>query len=327
MRILRSISALFLGLLLIGVATVPAVAAPAPPGLSAKVLHPRWHRVTGNVNTVVSGGRYLALTTLSNDTSLYDKQTKTRTLLNPPGCLHDHGVDGFGGPWLAFECDGSGGPQVDLFGLATETWTVIPLGPGMCSSGAETICEVFGVGTTWIRFAIRDGFEHGGATAYLQNIATGAVEADPANESGADIQDDLDAPSGIGAPCTDLGASAFSSPYDPGSFPSAFPYWHQFGNYVLTTGVTADEGGGTVDRLYKCGSGLLLRLGRNAFASTQALVRQQTEGSAVPPLDGRYLPTLRSFIVQRPKGKLVAFSNRTLYTLSGAQLWAGTFGS
>lgn len=326
MRTLRLTAPIVFFVLMLAAWTGLVTANTAPPGLSTKTLHPRWHLVTDHVNTVVSGGRYLALTTLYNDTSLYNKQTKTRTPLDPPGCLHDHGVDGFGGPWLALDCIGSNGEQVDLYGLATGTWKVVLLAPEMCDQSADPVCGVFGVGTTWIRFAVSSGFQKGGGgMTYLQNIATSAVQVDPANEPGAGVQDDLNAPSGIGTPCATLASSAFSAPFDPGSFPPTTVYWHPFGNYVLTTGVAYDEGGQSLGRLYKCGSGLLLRLPLNTFVSTQAAVWQQIRGPAAPSLDGRYLPTLRSFTIPRPKGRLVAFSNRTVYTLNGARLWAGTF--
>lgn len=80
-------------------------------------------------------------------------------------------------------------------------------------------------------------------------------------------------------------------------------FWHQFGNYVLTTGVAEDEGGGSPDHLYRCGSRRsLLNLPRNTFVSTEALVHQNATGARFPRLNGRYLPRWRRSLSSSPKG-------------------------
>jgi hypothetical protein len=322
MRVPRALSLLpLIVLLVISGSVVDAGArAPRPPGIGVTVVRPKWHRVASDVESVAQGGRYLALFSLEATVTLFDEQTKVFEPLTAPGC---NGVRSavFGGPWLAFDC---GSPddlsQVDLYDLAAGTWTEASLGPGVCN---ETIsCGVDGVGTTWIRFETSDGSGHPSYTPYLQNIATGAVEPDPA-PGHFYVQDDLDTATGVGAPCVTLRTPALDAAYLAG--PSAgFPYWHQFGQYVLTTGsVPVEQGNGTPDDLYTCGSGLLLHLPYNSFVSTQAVVHQNMFGAVYPPLFGRVLPTLKSFTVPRPKGTLVALSNRTLYTIArGPSLWA-----
>ena len=325
MRNLRMILATVFSLALMA---VPEAAAQAPPGRSTEIVHPSWHRVAGNVESVSPGGRYLALTGLRGGVTLYDKQTKTRQPIVPPACPAGGGDGGaaFGGPWLAFECpSAAGGALLDLYDLEDETWSETSINSEGCDQSLGTACQVDGIGSTWIRLMQSNGLAHATYTWYLQNIATGEVEPDPADAPGPPVQDDLDTASGTATLCAAVTAPAFHSAYGPTDGAPIASFWHQFGNYLLITGTAEDEGGGSPDHLYRCGSSrALLDLPRDTFVSTQAVVHQNAAGARFPRLNGRFLPSLRSFSVLRPKGLVVAMSNRTIYTIFYGALWAGT---
>jgi hypothetical protein len=307
-------------LLLISVGAAFAASGQAPPGIGVSVVHPRWHRVARNVESIAPGGRYLALFGVAGTIRLYNKQTRTQTPLTTPGCTGSQRAV-FGGPWLAFGCnvvEPSYTAQVDLYDLATATWTEVPLAPDICTE--EQGCDVDGVGTTWIRFLTSDSSGHPTYTAYLQNIATGAVQPDPADS--AYVQDNLNTPTGIGDPCVKL-PSALQAAYLSGPDPQS-TYWYAFGKYVLTTGSPAtEEGTDTPDLIYKCDQGVVLHASDYSFASPDAVLHQNPALTS-PAIFGRFLPRLNAFTIPKPKGRVVALSHRTLYTLAGrASLWAG----
>jgi hypothetical protein len=320
----------------------PAAAASAPSRRDAVIVHPRWHRVAGNVQRpnaiyeyhgVVAGGQYLALTSPSGQISLLNKRSGDREPLVPP-CSSATAV-GFGGPWFAVSCPVQNGPQhIALYNLSTGTWTEQTLA-AVCDY--PTRCTLDGVGTTWIRFFLYenpDDNPHDGYAGYLQNIATGAAEADPADIADSKAQDDVDAPSGIGDPCASLASWAVSETYGSyGPLVGAIPYWHQVGRFVLTTGINEGEITGPHDYLYGCDSKLKLRLPLTALASTKAVIYKKDPSDDSPPvvggsdvsLYGRYLPTLRRFTIRKPKGIVAALSNTMLYTVVGTSLWPGAF--
>jgi hypothetical protein len=342
MRFLRMMLLLVFSLLIIA---GPAAAAPASSGLGAVIVHPRWHRITGNVqgphaifgnaiygfHGVVAGAQDLALTSPSGQISLLNKRSRDREPLSPP--CPSATAAGFGGPWFAVSCPSQSGPQqIALYNLSTGLWTEQTLA-AVCDYPAR--CTLDGVGTTWIRFLLYenpDDNSHDSYAGYLQNIATGAAEADPFNAPNS--QDDLDAPSAIGHPCTTLAFSTFDETYGSyGPLVGAEPYWHQVGRFVLTTGINKGEITGPPDYLYGCNQKLKLRLPLTTLASTKAVLYKKDPSDASPPLVGgsdvslygRYLPTLRRFTIPKPKGTAVALSNTTLYTIVGTSLWAGTF--
>jgi hypothetical protein len=290
-------------------------------------VHPRWHRITGDVYSVVAGGQYLAITNNEGQVSLLNKKTKVRQPLTPTNCS-GAGAVGFGGGWFAVSCAVEGDTDqlmVDLYDLSTGTWTQQPIAPTICD---ETGCTINSIGTTWIRFfAVGPDYcsSHCTYTGYLQNIATGAVKEDPVDSSMASLNDDLDTPSGIGKPCTTSQPGAYSQIYGPPlTFSDAASFWQPAGGFVLVTGYPSFEGPGTPDYLYKCGATTKLRLPQSTYASADAVIYQHIEGSAAP-LIGRYLPTLRSFTIPKPMGGLVALSKTTVYTDQRTVLWAGTF--
>ena len=316
---------LLAALLLICLGVASAAAEQTTAAQTATVVHPRWHRLVGDVARVTAGGDYLALTNAEGGISLLNKQTNDREPLSPPDCRGFRAV-GFGGPWFAVRCvSADGSEQVDLYDLSEETWIQQSLAPGTCSTEL-TVCVVDGVGSTWIRFfEVEPGGcqSHCGYNGYLQSIASGAVEVDPADSSSAGTLDDLDAASGVEQqPCPGLPSSAYNETYGPlGSLVAQVAYWHQIGRFALRTAV---GGYGTPGYLFECHSHLKLRLPLYTFASPKAVV-YQSNGSKYPALQGLSLPTLRSFIVPKPKGAPVALSNTTLYTIDRGSLWAGTF--
>ena len=222
----------------------------------------------------------------------------------------------FGGGWLATSC--AEGANVDLYDLQTQTWTETPLGPGICGA-----CSIDGVGTTWIRFELSNGEDHPGYAPYLQAITTGAVQPDPA--SSGNLQDDPNSSTAVGAPCQPLPGPALQVSYLAG-FAYSIPYWYSFGNYVMTTGFEPHVGGdGAPDVIYKCGEGVVLHTPYNSFASVDAVLHQDQFGGPTSPIHGRLLPDMRTFAISKPKGRVAAVTNRTLYTISGEQtLWAAT---
>lgn len=190
--------------------------------------------------------------------------------------------------------------QVDLYDLSVKTWIQQPLAPGTCSTEL-TVCVVDGVGSTWIRFFEVEpgGCEtHCGYTGYLQNIATGAVEADPADSPSAGALDDLDSASGVEQqPCPGLPSSAYSETYGPlGNLVAQVPYWHQIGRFALRTGV---GGYPSPDYLFECHSHVKLRLPLHTFASTKAVVYQSDGRDTQPSKGCRSRPSARSSFPSR----------------------------
>jgi hypothetical protein len=329
MRALRITTSIFAAVLLLAAATSKAGAKPPTTSPSGPTVHLTWQRLAGGVAGVYDdgGGNYLALTApqgASDYLSLLNKQTGVRTPLSPPDCPSGEKRVGFGGPWFAVSCilpDLS--EQVDLYDLATSTWTEVPLGlAAACGEDQLEHCAVAAVGTTWIRFF--DSPDAGGCAhicdyiGYLQSIATGAVELDPANDASAHTLDDLDSPSGI-APhtCPSPPSSAYSSSSgNPGGG------WQQLGRFALAPAYNYAMGLSTT-YLYRCHSKMRLRLSGTWFGSFKVIVSPPTFGPDSRFIRGRWLPSLKPFLV-KPKGLLSAVSNRTLYTIRGSSLWAGT---
>jgi hypothetical protein len=323
MRTLRFTLFLLLALLL-PVASAGARTQHRRSGDRAVIADPHWYRVAKDVAGVTASDRYAALTSTHGQITLLNERTDARTALSPPDCP-TAGKTSFGGPWLAVRCDLDVGGQttwhVDLYNLTSRRWKVEALESAMCSR-SQTTCIFDAVGRVWIRFFAleSDCAAHCSPAAYLQSIATGAVEPDPANDSRR--QDSLDTSSGIGHPCARLTSSALSLPYQSSFMPPLTDYWVHLGRFVLTTGV-AYEIGATPDRLRRCGSRVSRRLPRYLVASSRMVLWPEGGNSGRGPLRGLYLPGLRPFVVYGSKGAPVALSGSTVYEISrDSELWA-----
>ena len=315
----------------LGFVAVVANASQRPGAREPTVVRPRWHRLAGNVTSVVVGSAYLALTSSigPHDLSLLQRRTGLRTELTPPGCPNGSMIAGFGGAWLATQCalpDGS--EAVDLDDLASGTWTQQLLAPGVCNV-EDIACGVNAVGTTWIRFFETEPAgcqNHCASIGYLQNISTGADEPDPADDPSARVVDDLDSSTGVAAhQCPTPPKSAFSTIDDSAA---ASPSWHQLNGFAFSTGFNPATGL-LSDTLYRCGAKHGLKVIQDALSSdtlaSPLAVFTQDPGSRGQPLRGLSLPTLRPFVIPRPKGNFVALRNATLFTIDKhSSLWSGT---
>lgn len=121
------------------------------------------------MESVAEGGQYLALTGLHGGVTLYNRQTEARESIAPPDCSEGYSGAGFGGPWLVFACPAAeGGPALDLFDLASGTWSLASISSQGCDPTLGTACEVGGIGSTWIRLFQSNGLAHATYTWCLQ---------------------------------------------------------------------------------------------------------------------------------------------------------------
>jgi len=185
------------------------------------------------------------------------------------------------------------------------------------------------------------------STSYeLQDVATGAVKADPV-KVGESMYDSLNTASGVSRLCPPLRYPATQDGRDAGDFPRPAISVTSYGPFALAVfpGPHYVDEPPLLYRLYRCHSRLNFPIYSFApgVASTHAVVWQPTSGrlgtyQAVPDprfLNGVLLPNLQRFTARLPRSLSTmlssdgygagpaALSNRTLYLLTkNDQLWA-----
>jgi hypothetical protein len=170
------------------------------------------------------------------------------------------------------------------------------------------------------------------ADYYLQNIATGQFEPDPATPGGT-VFDDLSAPSGSAPLCPPLQYPSVY-PYDYGPYLGAVMFYGQF---ALTFGQKLQGPAYPSNqtwRLRRCRSNLnqvigdITNPGGTPVASSRAVVMTRDRIT----LHGWFLPSLRRFTIRtalRDYVNLVAVTDRTIYirTANYGQFWAANLPS
>jgi hypothetical protein len=216
-----------------------------------------------------------------------------------------------------------------LYNLSDGSWA-----PFQISSQCRGFCGPVAVGRYWVKIVSDEGSPAGYPfyDYYLQNIATGQFERDPATPGGT-VFDDLSAPSGSVPLCRPL--------QYPSVFPREGPFLGQltfYGQFAVTfgqelEGSPAYPGAGT-SSLRRCGSKLNLVIGADGYtpvASSRAVVTTRDDIT----FHGLFLPSLRRFTIRLPvslqgDASLLAVTDRTIYVgkFDGpAQLWAATLPS
>jgi hypothetical protein len=171
---------------------------------------------------------------------------------------------------------------------------------------------------------------YGPADYYLQNLATGQFERDPATPGGQ-IFDDLNAPSGSAPLCSPLRYPSVGDPHNERTrYLGSLTFYGRFALAASSPGPSPYE-----YHLRRCGSNLNqfisggydsdLGISPQPFASSRAVTYIQ-DGIT---LHGWYLPSLRRFTIRtalRDYVEPVALTKRTIYirTRYYNQLWAAT---
>jgi hypothetical protein len=269
---------------------------------------------------------------------LIDEQTGRRKQLSGPDCANPFAI-AFGGPWLLVTCPGT--PLVpatypyQLYNLTNGQWTPFQVSPQFQASPQCTgDCVPVAVGRYWVKMVTDEGIlERPPADYYLQNIATGRFEPDPATPGGT-VFDDLSAPSGAAPLCPPLRYPSVY-PYDYGAYLGAVMF---YGPFAWTFGQKLQGPGNPGNqtwRLRRCRSNLNLVIGDTSnpsgtkpVASSRAVVMTR-DGIT---LHGWFLPSLRRFAIRtalRDYVDPVAVTDRTIYirTANYGQLWAATLPS
>lgn len=277
---------------------------------------------------VLANDRYVAFlhgSSFPGRLTLVDEQTGRRRQLSGPDCASPAPLV-FGGPWLMLTCPNMAGlaAAYQLYNPSKGSWTPFQTSP-QCKGG----CEPVGVGRYWVKVVSDEGEPDGYPVAdyYLQNIATGQFEPDPATPGGT-VFDDLSAPSGSMALCPPLHyPSVFAR---EGTFLGQLTLYRQFA-------VTSEDvpGSNVTWSLRRCASNLDLDIGDETdayapVASSRAVVMTR-DGFT---FHGWFLPSLRRFTIRLPtvlRGdvNLLAVTDRTLYigNFTRSQIWAATLPS
>ena len=280
---------------------------------------------------VVANDRYAAFVHgsvyLPDQLTLIDEQTGSRRQLSGPDCASPVPMT-FGGPWLMVTCPGVAGlaATYQLYNLSDGSWA-----PFQISSQCRGFCGPVAVGRYWVKIVSDEGSPAGYPFSdyYLQNIATGQFERDPATPGGT-VFDDLSASSGSVPLCPPL--------QYPSVFPREGPFLGQltfYGQFAMTFGQELEGSpaypGVETSSLRRCGSKLNLVIsadGHTPVASSRAVVTTRDDIT----FHGLFLPSLRRFTIRLPLSlqgdpSLLAVTDRTIYigTFYGpAQLWAAT---
>ncbi len=322
-----------LAVLLVAPIASAAASKPSKPLL----LKAKWRRLvfrSGEPSGVAATDRYVAFSDWHAPTGnglptpgpllLIDEQTGRRKQVSGPDCASPSAMM-FGGPWLLVVCPGTPlvGGTYQLYNLTNGQWTPFQVSP-QCTGG----CEPVGVGRYWVKIMIDEGIpERPPADYYLQNIATGQFEPDPATPGGT-VFDDLGAPSGSAPLCPPLQYPSVY-PYDYGAYLGAVMFYGQF---ALTFGQKLQGPaypGNQTWRLRRCRSNLNLVIGDitnpggTPVASSRAVVMTRDRIT----LHGWFLPSLRRFTIRtalRDYVNLVAVTDRNIYirTSDYLQVWA-----
>ena len=333
---------------------VPAEAS-AKTTTSPVVLHLKWRPVATQVTAVATSDHYLAIQRCTGSDSactttitLVDTQTgHEQTVADPAGCCGT--APTFGGPYLAIDCGADN--TVWLYNVNDGEWnSYVPECPEDCT--------LIGVGSRWLKFSSDGGpdcAEHCPDSFYLQDVATGLLEQDPATPGGTTVEN-LNASSGNARLCTPL------------RYPIALSgYWDtqilgtlQFaGPFALASGSAYSVRQGLYDTYYleRCGSRKVVNLGPESLytaplISSRAIVTtgitrlpcpkawQTADGCLVAPyvpkLEGWYLPGLERFTASYPnvpqsdddslRVEAVASVGNTVYAdaPAGETLWSAT---
>ena len=277
---------------------------------------------------VVANDRYVAFvhgppSVFADRLTLIDERTGRRTQLSGPDCANPIPMT-FGGPWLLVTCPGVAGVAAtyQLYNLSNGSW-----GPFQVSPQCRGSCSLVAVGRYWVKIVSDEGEPDGYPMfdSYLQNIATGQFEADPATPGGT-LFDDLSAPSGSVSLCPPLRYPSFLA--REGTFLGQLTFYGQFA-------VTSEDvpGSSVAWRLRRCGSNLGLVIGDETepapVASPRAVVTTRDEIT----FHGLFLPSLRRFAIRtalRGGVSLLAVTDRTIYVgkfYGPAQLWAAALPS
>jgi hypothetical protein len=211
-----------------------------------------------------------------------------------------------GPPWVLMSCPLTsnlfGPSNVELYSLTDGTQQTVTPGSGIpprCpQSDINTECaSPAGVGASWIRWDA--SCYHSGTISYFQNIQTGAVQADPTNET---TYADLNSPTLAEMTCPGVQRLRGGS---------LTPY----GQFALATGT--DSRGNPTAFLERCGTAtrrLLAAwpLGTSSQVLTSnagAIVWQPAPNRPNEPynrLDGLFLPTLQTFTIPLPSAIVTA---------------------
>jgi hypothetical protein len=290
-----------------------ATVSKSSPGLS-KV---KWRLVVRSVliDFTKANDRYVAFlhgSSFPGRLTLIDEQTGRGKQLSGPNCANP-APHVFGGPWLMVTCFTPLTPAAyQLYDLSSGRWVAFQVS-SQCRGG----CEPVAVGRYWVKIVSDEGEPEGYPVAdyYLQNIATGQFEPDPATPSGA-VFDDLNAASGSVPLCPPLQYPSVDA--REGIFLGQLTFYRRF---------AVTDGSPGVWSLRRCGSRLDLKIagptdGYAPVASSRAVVTTR-DGFT---FHGWFLPSLRRFTIRgRPRfGSLSAVTARTIYIDSNSRLWAAT---
>lgn len=279
-----------------------------------------------SAETVVANDRYVAFlygSSFPYRSMLIDEQTGSRQQLPSAGCANPVPL-AFGGPSLLVTCPTNppGIPDTyQLYDLSSGSWA-----PFQISSQCYGECLPVAVGRYWVKIVSDEGEPDGYPRYdyYLQNIATGQFEPDPATPGGT-VFDDLNAPAGSAPLCTPL---HYPSVDDRESiFLGRLTFYGQF---ALTYQELSESG--PAWSLRRCGSKLDLRIAAGAEANTPASSRAVVTTHDGVSLHGWFLPSLHRFTIRpalHDSVTPVAVTKHTIYIRTGnhGQLWAATLPS
>ena len=340
--------------LTVGLATVASAISRHIPRMQAAVVHlnptfrPVLTGLTGptgrplSIGALTSGSYvFIGGRAFSGDVGrLVDQATGASTVVPQPPGLECH-MSAFGSPWLLASCQSySGryfiGSSTQLYNVSTRSWRAVAAGPGIgtintsCANSVLPPCSSLdGVGSSWIRFD--STCYHCSDTYLFQNIATGAVQRDPATPGGNAIAN-LSSPTLAQSLCSPVTVPGV---FYPGAVQGVAPVTPD-GRFVLVVHSSAFASGVQL-RLQRCGSRSSQLLANdfdpdngyldNALPATSHMVLWQAPGGDT---QGIFLPSLRRFVVNLPRaisrnGARIALSANVLYLDDGNdELWSTT---
>jgi hypothetical protein len=312
---------------LVAPSLAPARARKPSPGLS-KV---KWRLVLRSsvlgAETVVANDRYVAFlygSSFPYRSMLIDEQTARRQRISSTDCANPVPL-ALGGPSLLVTCPTNppGMPETyQLYDLGSGSWT-----PFQISSQCFGDCLPVAVGRYWVKIVSDEGEPDGYPRYdyYLQNIATGQFEPDPATPGGT-VFDDLNVPAGSVPLCRPLHYPSVDD--REGIFLGRLSFYGQF----AVTYQRSLSQSGPAWSLRRCGSKLDLRIAADPEANTPASSRAVVTTHDGATLHGWFLPSLRRFTIRpalHDSVSPVAVTRRTIYVRTGnnGQLWAATLPS
>lgn len=286
----------------------PAVASPSRPArhpaATTVKLQLAFHRL-GSGAYVLTTGRFVFVASLYPSTQtlgmLIDEQTSTNTPVSPPpGCAGSTGPlpTGpaiLGGPWLLVNCTTAQSSWVELYRLASGTWTTVAPDPGIeqfCRGAGMTTCAPVAVGANWIEFD--ETCYHCAVTTVFQDLHTGVLRGDPRDTT----------------TIVDLNSAALAKPVcRPLRVPAPAP-----GRSLFFDGPFAIAEDAVHAVLERCGTHLHQRIGvvgaQPGNLRAIAWLSGNSHLTGTHDLSGRFLPTLRPFVISLPA--LIGYPNEVV---------------